>query len=82
MSLDPRSLQPGQRIRAYDYDPALTELPVYAEGEIVRHTQSPLPGIEIRCEYCTHYGREGTLFVVPYDKIIAEFHGRIMLLRQ
>lgn len=75
---DPRQCLPGQRIRAYDYDPELTQIPVFAEGEVVRHVQSPLAGIEIRCDHCTHYGREGTLFVVPYDKISAEFLGRII----
>lgn len=71
----------GQQIRAYDYDPALTELPVYAEGEVLRHVDAPLPGIEIRCDYCTSYGREGTRFVVPYDKTIAEFSGRVCLIK-
>lgn len=78
--LNPRGIRPGQRIRAYDYSPELTALPVYAEGEVLRHVSSPLEGIEIRCDTCTHYGREGTRFVVPYDKITADFPGRITLI--
>lgn len=73
-------MRPGQRIRAYDYDPALTHRPVYAEGVITACIASPLEGVEIECDRCTFYGREGSRFVVPYDRDVADFPGRIVLL--
>jgi hypothetical protein len=69
----------GQRIRAYDYNPALVEgRQVFLEGCVVGIVNAPFRAYVVECDICTGYGRVGKQINVPMEVAANEFDGRII----
>lgn len=73
----------GQKIRAYDYDPAVQNDPkMYVEGEVLRILKTPYSAYEIMCETCSISKRVGEKVTVPMEVSSFEFEGRVSLLNK
>lgn len=71
--------KPGQRIRAYDYNPDdIGGIGVFLEGEVQEITSTPFLAYVVHCDNCTGYGRVGKIIHVPIVIASFEFKGRII----
>lgn len=71
----------GDRIRAYDYNPAETEgAEIYLEGVVIAFEKSPHPAYRVLCDVSTfmNMDREGKEVLVPLALASHDFEGRII----
>lgn len=70
---------PGQRLRAYDYNPEnMDGVEVYCEGVILERIEAPFLGWLITCDNCTGNYRVGKTLTIPQHIASHEFDGRVI----
>lgn len=75
------TIEKGERLRSYDYDPKNVDgKEIYLEGRVIGTETHPYPAYRVICETCTFTNAErvGKEILVPLELAHNDFEGRII----